>query len=212
MVEQMRALSREDAASIAAMHLEALPDSVVSRLGRRYAQSFYRYIARSTREVLLVARPGPGSPIVGACALSFDPSSLDRRLLAGSGLIAALAIRPHVLAQAYFPEGSNGSALPDRLPDDLMDYPEVVTIFAHAAQRGRGVGTLLLKATERRLRERGLQAYLVKTLDDEGNRALKFYLDNGFTQRARYRKYGRCFRVLAKDVDPATSEGSKAGS
>ena len=52
------------------------------------------------------------------------------------------------------------------------------------------------------LRER-VDRYFVKTIDAPDNRALGFYLDNGFERIARLHEAGRDFAVFEKRFEPA---------
>lgn len=213
MIEHCQALADIDATAVARLHCRCLPNSLVSMLGETYARSLYHYMARSQREALFLARASGAGKIVGACALSLGPATLDRRLVLGSRLIPSLALRPHILlAQLAKLSASRHSARNDALPRDLDGLPEVLTIFADPAMRGRGVGAALLEAVERFLVGRGYRQYMLKTLDEDDNRAFKFYFDHGFIDRCRHVKRGRRFRVLEKHVGPGDHSGVGAGS
>lgn len=203
MIWQEEGLSREDVATLGHLHLETLPASLVTKLGFAYAESFYRYIARSKQEVLFIFRLDSRGPIAGACALSIAPATLERRLTVGSCLIPALAVRPLVLLDCFLSRAEpprSLAAIGRSLPSDLAGCPEVVAIFTARSVRGRGVGASLLGAVESYLREKELSRYYVKTIDAPDNHAVQFYLDNGFLLRARYSKYRKVFQIFDKTI------------
>ena len=196
-----------DVPRLAALHGECLPDSLVWRLGPSYTRAFYRYLARSGRERVLVARVG--GRVVGACVLSLDPGSLTRRLALRTPLLPAALrglFRPGVARSLL---GTGGRAPADGRDDPPRGLPEVLLIFTAAEARGRGVGSSLLAACERSLADRGLAAYVVRTVDDEANPALAFYARNGFQPCGRSFEHGRWFRVLKKA--PAAAADGSAG-
>lgn len=189
------ALTAADFRRLAALHLRCLPDSLVSRMGERYAGSFYRYVARSGREHLLVEREA--GEIVGACVISSDPDSLNRRLIVGSGLVAAALTRVHRLPLGAIVRESLAS---DARPADPRPagWPELILIFTDPAGRGRGVGTRLMSRSEELVGQHGHRGFWLKTLDDPANRALDFYRGRGMSPSGRLSVHGRPFQVWVK--------------
>lgn len=174
-------LSATDIRQIAAMHCECLPDSLVSRIGPRYARAFYRHVDRSTDELAFVHRSG--GRVASACIVSLEPHTLKRRLLTRTALVlhAPLALRRLPLrgiASSLIGRGGGeeeGGAMQPR-------GPEVLLIFTEPAARSSGLGAQTLARCEEHLRERGHQRYYVKTADESDNRAIGFYLRNGFAR------------------------------
>ena len=194
----MNTLTSTDCLQLTEVHLECLPDSLVSRLGRRYTRAFYRYINLSHNEHVFVERDA--ERIVSGCVLSLDPGTLMRRLAFGSPLMwfAVLGVlRPSILRLLV---GSLGRGEPASQYRVLHSSPEVILMFTAQRARDRGAGSLLLGECERFLTARGYGQYLVRTVDDESNAALRFYAKNGFIECGRCVQYGQPFRILRKEI------------
>jgi ribosomal protein S18 acetylase RimI-like enzyme len=73
-------------------------------------------------------------------------------------------------------------------------------IFTTPGGRSRGAGSALLGQCEQFLLTKALPEYLVRTVDHESNRALAFYLKNGFFPLGQSFEQGRTFRVFKKNV------------
>jgi ribosomal protein S18 acetylase RimI-like enzyme len=185
------ALARRDIRQLARMHVEALPDSLVSQVGERYARAFYRYAVASPHEVILTARAG-GS-LSGACMMSLAPDTLSRRLLVRTplALFAPFAIRRLPLRALLL-----GSAASEVQPPG----PEILLIFTVPEVRSRGLGAQLLARCEALLVARGVDRLLVKTRDDPANRALAFYERARFHRIASRTVHGKRLAVLEKTL------------
>jgi ribosomal protein S18 acetylase RimI-like enzyme len=200
-------VSEQDVARLAALHVNILPRSLVSRLGLRYTRTFYGYVARSPREVLCVARDRDGLVRAGL-VLSFDPASLQRRLLLATPLAPAIAVRPWVVALR--------SMLRDLLlagtgEDLLGERPELIIIFVDRVFQGRGLGRELVAQLEAALAERKIGSYFVKTEDQPGNRALDFYTRTGFRRLGCVERHGIPFALLDKQLETNSCRASFDG-
>ena len=71
--------------------------------------------------------------------------------------------------------------------------PEITYVFVSPVLRGRKLGKRLVERVDAALRERGVAGYYVKTLDEPGNRALRFYEQNGFRRIGLRREGGMEF-------------------
>lgn len=192
-----------DLARLAELHVATLPTSLISRFGLGYARAFYRYVVRSDRELLCLERDQAGALQAGL-VVSFDPGSLDRRLLLETPLLLAAALRPwrvplkHIVRDLW--SGDTG--------EDLAGHrPELIIIFVDPACQGRGVGAKLIRQCETALIERRISSYTVKTEDQPHNRALAFYSRNGFRLLGRVERHGVAFAVFEKEL-PDQSLGS----
>jgi ribosomal protein S18 acetylase RimI-like enzyme len=190
-------LTPTDCSQLAALHAESLPDSLVVRLGRRYTEAFYRYLGRSDTEQVFLARDG--QRVIGACVLSLSPETLTRRLVVHTPLLpfAVLALFRPRLFWSLLGSSRGASHGEAALPDDL---PEVLLIFTSPTIRSRGLGAKLLAACEQFLAGRGHGRYLVRTVDDAANAALRFYARNGFVPLGRSFQHGRWFQVFQKPI------------
>jgi ribosomal protein S18 acetylase RimI-like enzyme len=195
-------MDERDIHGIAALHVACLTDSIVTALGIRYARSFYRYMTRSGDEFVLVQRDAAGS-IIAAAVVSLSPTTLNRRLLLRTSLLAWFLIRlPRMLGLLRRPAtGSSGQARPEwtEVPADM---PELILIYASAHARGRGLGRALIQQVERRLREALVSEYQVRTVADASNRALAFYRTNNFQPAGNAVKQGKFFQVFTRKLDP----------
>lgn len=196
-MHQTDPLKHEDLMRVAELHAACLPDSQVSKLGPRYARSYYRYIVRSPHEHLFLERVE--DQIAGVCVLSLDPRALERRLLFGSALVPAILVRPQAVQWSSKLRRSR-PATDHALPESLASLPEVLQIYTADIARGRGIGASLLNQTESLLRSRGISEYIIKTVDSEDNRALSFYEKNGFRYECRYMSSGRPFQVWSRSI------------
>jgi ribosomal protein S18 acetylase RimI-like enzyme len=201
MLEPGEMLSDGDLERIARLHRVSLDDSLPSFLGDRYLARFYRYLASSALEQLLVARSGDtgtGS-VDSVCVLSFDPGSMQRRAVqatlvpfavsASTALVRDSAFRDLVLRMLTARSGVEG---------EPPGSPEITHIFTDPAQRGRALGRALVERVDRHLRDRGVPVCYVRTIDDPENRALAFYDRNGYQRVGRTFGAGRGFVVFKK--------------
>ena len=159
-------LTSADCRGLADLHIRCLPDSLVSKLGRRYAEAFYRYIARSRQEFAFVHREA--GQILSACILSLSPKTLDRRLVTGTSLLFFAALRmlrlpmgkpvtkpmPQKRLSAGGAPGDGGTA--------LDSAPEVILLYTAAESRNRSLGSAVLERCESFLFAQGLRHYTVK--------------------------------------------------
>jgi ribosomal protein S18 acetylase RimI-like enzyme len=185
-------------AAAARLHRDALPNSVISRLGSAYTEAFYRFAAASEKEFVFVAHAPDGS-VLGAAVLSLDPSSLTRRLLFGTPLACYLPRKPRLTAEMacdvlLAPCRKRSSSLPH-------DVPEVIAIFSRTEDRSRGIGRDLLRCVEALLSRQGKHRYFVRTDDRPENRAITFYHREGFQYIGQLRTHGNRFQILLKQFD-----------
>lgn len=184
-------LGRRDVEQLARAHVEALPESLVSRVGGRYPQAFYRYLAGSADELILIDRVAPGGELRAACVVSLAPATLSRRLLSRTPLVvhALLAVRRLPL-RALLVTSRAGAGSPGEAPPPSPG-PEILLLFAVPQSRGQGVGARLLERCEALLVERGFEGLWVKTRDDPGNRAIDFYRREGFAPAGSVSRHGK---------------------
>jgi GNAT superfamily N-acetyltransferase len=180
-------------AAIARLHAQCLPDSLVGALGDRYVRSFYRFVDRSADEMLVVDRDDAGVPVAVA-VFSLDPSTLTRRLVLGTPLlVSALRRLSYFIGQAF---GSNRGGDTGRELPSLK--PQLILIYTAPSERGKGRATSLIAELERRLRERGVAEYEVRTESEPSNPALAFYRARGFTPDGVSVRMGTSFQVFSR--------------
>jgi ribosomal protein S18 acetylase RimI-like enzyme len=194
-------LSPDDIDQIAALQVDLLRDSLVSRFGKRYAASYWHYVDRAEEEAAIIVRATDGT-IVAACALSFAPATLAKRLVIHTPL-TFYAIRnlfaPWLWAAIralVIPERGAG---PDLAADGLEDAAEIVMLMTHPHHRRSGHARALLVGVEALLAKRGLARYCVRTSDKDPG-AADFYRDNGFREAGYFNAHGATFKLLTKAI------------
>ena len=194
-------LSPEDVDQIAALQVDLLRDSLVSRFGKRYAASYWRYVDRAEEEAAITVRTRDGT-IVAACALSFVPATLAKRLITHTPLIfyaICNVFSPWLWAAIralVIPERGAG---PDLEAGEFKDAAEIVMLMTHPHHRRRGYARALLAGVEALLAKRSLAHYYVRTSDADPG-AADFYRDNGFREAGYFSAHGTTFKFLTKAI------------
>ena len=191
--------------AVASLHYETLPKSIISRLGLRYTQAFYRYAVASKKEIVFVARTADGS-VLGGALLSLDPTSLTRRVVFGTPLAWHLLNHPRLLLEKVrdvLPAVFGRNSFPQR------SMPELLAIFTRKGERGRGIGRELLRHAESALSQKGMRRYVVRTEARAENKAIMFYHREGFQDIGRLSFHNHIFQVLMKEIH--RGEGSQSG-
>jgi ribosomal protein S18 acetylase RimI-like enzyme len=194
-------LTKYDISRLALLQTSELPGAMAAQFGIGYARCFYRYVARSVQEVMLVRRTE--GEIVAFCLASLGVHSLQQRLVTRTPLAFYASLRlmtPEFwrlvtnIARDVFSEASTA------LPAELSILPEVVMLACDSKARGRGHASRLLEEIEVILHDRGIREYVVRTFDDDNNSAVKFYSRRGFTVIARFVAHGTPFRLMRKTI------------
>lgn len=195
-------LSRSDIHTLAELHRECLPESMVTQLGIAYVKSFYQYVLRSESEFLLIRRRN--EKICTACVVSLEPKSLSRRLFLETPLALSLLMRlPHLLKKNL--SRTRGKALSDSAQpvgrfSEIEKIPELLLIYSSSHVRGQGLGAEIMKECEAELMKRGFDQYSLKTIEDDSNQATRFYQRQGLQKQYSIHKHGRLFSVLTKTL------------
>ena len=196
MLSGLESLGSRDRLQLAVMHEKYMPDSLVTMFGRAYAQEFYDFVVDSPNDCLLVHEENGN--ILGACVLSMSPIDLTRRLVVSTRLVlwGWLGIW-RMFTRGYSKIAADGAFGPKRNQQNL---PEIVYIFVEENARNHGVGAHLLAMCEKFLSSRGCDCVIVNTRDEPSNRAMNFYLRNGFVTIRRYLYGGAPSQTLRKNV------------
>jgi ribosomal protein S18 acetylase RimI-like enzyme len=169
-----------DAAQVAVLHAEHLPEGFLVTLGPRFLRRLYARAARSPHAFLVVAEDE--GDVIGFLAVAEDTGRFYRDFLVRDGVPAGVAAAPrvaraprHVWETLRYGTGGGGGDLPPA---------EVLAIAVDARGRGRGVGRALLAAGLEELRRRGVASARVVTALDNGP-ALRMYEGAGFRGHSR---------------------------
>jgi glycosyltransferase involved in cell wall biosynthesis/ribosomal protein S18 acetylase RimI-like enzyme len=170
-----------DAAAVAALHVDRIPQGFLAALGGPFLTRLYRRVVASPHAFLLVAEDGDG--VSGFVAVAQDTGRLYREFVAKDGVGAALAAAP---ALASAPRQAWETLRYGTATDAGDDLPaaEVLAVAVASRAAGQGVGTALLGAAIEQLRARGVDAARVVTAVDN-RAALDMYERVGFHKHAR---------------------------
>jgi glycosyltransferase involved in cell wall biosynthesis/ribosomal protein S18 acetylase RimI-like enzyme len=168
-----------DAAAMARLHAEQLPDAFLPTLGHRFLTRLYRALAADPQAVALVAETVDG--VVGFAAGVASVGGFYRRFARRHGLAAALAAAPRLarpsvlrrlLETVRYPEQATGR--PSPLPD-----AELLSIAVAPSCRTGGTGRALADGVLQGLAERGAAEIKVVVGAANGG-ANRFYERVGF--------------------------------
>jgi glycosyltransferase involved in cell wall biosynthesis/ribosomal protein S18 acetylase RimI-like enzyme len=172
----VRPARRGDAASIARLHREGLPDSFLPSLGDRFLRRLYRALASDEGAVAVVATNG-ADEVIGFAAGAVSVSRFYRRFRLRHGIAAALAAGPRLLNRRVLRGLRETASYPERAtsgPD-----AELLSIAVAADRGSRGIGRALARRVINGLAERGAdEVRVVVAADNE--RANRFYAHLGF--------------------------------
>lgn len=147
------------------LHLSALSDGIVARLGDHFIDGYYRAMVRDTEGCLWVA--WHQGRIVGFLGGTLNRLRFHRdhrvgaaqwRILLG---VARLRISPLLILRAL---------RKTLITRGLRDRSELLTIAVDALMRRGGVGAALLRAWHEHLLAGGERSYVVFTDNDQGRR------------------------------------------
>ena len=179
-------------------------------MGVGYAHAFYRYVARSARELIVTGRDDTGR-IIAATVVSVEPATFNRRLLLHTPLLSRLVVHSATILADWWraPRDTQAVQSPVRALDAM---PSMLLIYTAAGTRGAGHGAALLRAVEAQLQARGVAAYQVRTELHPGNRALRFYDTNGFTRAGVAVRLGKSFQVFVRRLPSSQLSHAQADS
>jgi GNAT superfamily N-acetyltransferase len=164
-----------------------------ARLGRAYLRSMYRYVVRSPWET--VETVCDDNRLLGAAVTTLRPRSLVWRLiihtsLTWHGSVLATDVLSALLKRRIVSDGSRTRR--------YRDAPELVWIFVRSEERGRAIGSRLIRDTEAKLRSRGFGSYSVRTVPLATDPARVFYDRHGFREQGTFLALGSEFQWLVK--------------
>jgi glycosyltransferase involved in cell wall biosynthesis/ribosomal protein S18 acetylase RimI-like enzyme len=175
-VARVRPARPVDAASMARLHREGLPDSFLPRLGDRFVRRLYRALSSDDDAVALVAVDGDDE-VVGFAAGAVSVSGFYRRFRRRHGIAAGLAAGPRLLRRDVLRGLRETASYPDRTaagPD-----AELLSIAVAADRGSHGVGRALARGVIEGLAGRGAEEVRV-VVAASNERANRFYADIGF--------------------------------
>lgn len=197
---------------LATLHMASLPDSMISMLGVGAVERYYDLVTTSVSEHVFVvgageinrqdAKPakqkGETDGVVAACVLALEPHTVMGRFARAAPLRLAADLARQSLGAVFrrrlLARAREGGAT------DGPGVPEVTQIFTDAAERGRGLGSALLRACEDKLRALGHPSYCIHTLRDDNDAGIRFYRREGFTDSGTSRSFGDDYLIMTKGL------------
>jgi GNAT superfamily N-acetyltransferase len=186
---------------LARLHREALPTSVLGRLGEATLRRYYQWVARSPEEWLFVR--AAGSEVDAAAVVSFGPASVIRRFVRQHLVSFGAAAAAAAIGNSAFRHEAIAYLSERTAEADGNRAPELLQIFVALDRRRQSHGTAIVNDVEASLAARGVGAYWVRTLRDGNPTTLAFYEGRGFEADGEVRFCGQTY-VQLKKLIPGT--------
>jgi glycosyltransferase involved in cell wall biosynthesis/ribosomal protein S18 acetylase RimI-like enzyme len=172
---RVRPATRADAAAMARLHREGLPEAFLPLLGDRFLRRMYRALVADPSAVSLVARDGRG--VVGFAAGASSVKDFYRRFRRRHGIPAAVAAAPRLVHRGIRRRLQETV----RYPDETADLPEaeLLAIAVDEGHTSRGVGSELAREVLEGLSRRGVEEVRV-AVAASNEVANRFYQRLGF--------------------------------
>ena len=176
----LRAARRADVAAVAHLHVEAIAEGFLSRLGPRFLRRLYRRVLLEPGSFLVVA--DDDGTLAGFIAGSVSLSRLYRSFVVRDGIQATLGTLGPVLSslpRVLETLRRGGDADADGAPGDREPSAELLSVAVSPSWRGRGVGAALVRAFLTELEQRRVSAARV-VLGADNEAAAALYRAAGF--------------------------------
>lgn len=171
----VRAARPADAAHLAKLHADSLPDAFLPKLGLGFLSRLYRALIVDPSAVVVVADDGAGA--VGFAAGVISVRKFYRRFVMRNGLGAGVRLAPRLIR----PSVIQGVMETARYPNGNGHLPEaeLLAIAVASGYRGRGLGRELARRVLEGLSQRGATSakVVVAGANVDANR---FYEETGF--------------------------------
>jgi glycosyltransferase involved in cell wall biosynthesis/ribosomal protein S18 acetylase RimI-like enzyme len=169
-----------DAAAIARIHGEALPDAFLPTLGHPFLRRLYVALADDPAATVLVAADGEG--IVGFAAGVSSVRGFYRRFLIRHGAAAAVAAAPRALRPEVWRRMRETAAYPGQSAS--LPQAELLSIAVEPSRRAEGIGRELALGVIDGLARASVPEMKV-VVSEENEVANRFYAALGFRRAAR---------------------------
>ena len=178
----VRPATTADAAAMARLHADGMPDAFLPTLGPRFLARLYRALATDPGAVALVAEATDG--VVGFAAGVASVGGFYRRFARGHGPAAALAAAPHLVRPSVARRLLETVRYPADAGDGQLPDAELLSIAVAPAFRAGGTGRALADGVLAGLAGRGVdQVKVVVGAANQG--ANRFYAKVGFAEAGR---------------------------
>lgn len=181
-------IKKEEVTQIVDLHLESFPSFFLTSLGNKFLVIFYN-ACLNNQHCVSVKVVDEKQMIVGF-AIGTDVSNGFYKQIILSELLSFINIsfgilfsRPKALFRLIKNLQKSSSV------EDRGDYPELLSIAVRGHSKGMGIGDLLLTNFESELVRRGFNRVTLTTDYYHNERAIKFYLKNGYKVLNNFNAY-----------------------
>lgn len=159
---KLRSGRLQDAAQLARLHVECLPESFLPSLGQRFMQLMYEAIATDEQGAIVVA--DQGSRVVGFVSAVSSVPEFYRRFYRTHGLKAFAYALPRLVRWPVLKRAFETARYPARTPQ--IPEAEILSVALDPEYRGRGTGRAMVQEALRELQRRGvMEAKVVAQID-----------------------------------------------
>ena len=178
----VRVCTGSECAEAAAIHVEALPDDVLTMLGESFLTSLYQGIARRPGGFIHVAeRDGV---IVGFVSGATDAGVVGRGAIRQQWLSLMVSATARVLTRPSLILRALDVFRRRSRRDEANTRAELLSIAVRSPYRGQGVGHALLESFNQEMRRRSVDFYQVTTTG--GPEVQAFYTKAGFVPMEQF--------------------------
>jgi len=193
----LEALTPQDAAAAAAIHIEGQPGTFLTRLGPAFLGAMYRGLAAAPDCYGFVARHD-GQAVGVVAAMPAGQGLLGHMGWRGvAGLFLPLAgalLRDPALIKGMLQTMRYGQAF-----DTHKDEVELLFIGVQKRASGEGIGRALIEVLAEASRRRGMR-WMSLIVDDGNERAKRFYQRNGLRPEGSTELHGRTMYRYLMDL------------
>lgn len=201
-------LDPEHAKAIAVLHKRQLPQSLICAFGQRGIAAYYKWLAGSDLDALIVVLND--TQVAGAATLSLSPQTVGTRAVKSRlwlylPWLAFSALIWRKISVKLFRKGQGIEEIGNLAHLHNPQSPELLQIFVAPAGIGQGLGTKMTRMIEHTAKVQGCEGLLVRTDNTPSNKALKFYLKNDFTLIGSHGSNGKELAVYYKAAEALRS-------
>ncbi|MGJ8564280.1 MAG: GNAT family N-acetyltransferase [Alphaproteobacteria bacterium] len=195
------ALDSRHAKEIAVLHKAQLPQSLICAFGTLGLRAYYKWVAESDIDALVLVLKDGG--VAGAATLSLSPQTIGGRAVKGRlwRYAPRLAFSWTIWRKIFRKISKPSTSIPevgDLEPLYDPKSPELLQIFIAPAGIGQGLGSKITRMIEYIARNKGCEGLIVRTDNAPTNKALAFYLKNDFSLLGSHESNGKELAVYYK--------------
>jgi len=191
----VRHMRPDEAPAVARLHVDAIKEGFLNKLGLRFLACLYRGIQEEPASHVWIARQDDN--LVGFCAYTRNVSGLYTRVLRERFVRLALASLPRSLNPWVLKEVVDTLRYPAKQDAEQLPAAEILSIAVSTRSQGSGIGKRLLETAVSKATDDGETE--VKVLAGAALAgANKFYLGFGFEKRCEIKQHNHALNVYVK--------------